>query len=416
MQATLLPTTSVNPTEVQPSEKPPQRDHYFDNARAALLLFVIALHTKHLFGCPVFPIDQLILGLVFVVMPGFCFLSGHLSASSLTRPRVARLLIMLLVLLNFNSMYLFEIKYGSVAALSIVNASHIKLDNTTHPTLEALISAADAPMVPFDVLSERNVTWFLLGLIVWRATLPALLLLRWPLAISTLVAVVAPFTGVGASSISTVFGFWPFFVAGHLCSRARIEAVRASIRVRVAFVAALLLIAALAAVPATAKGAAAAVVPTVVCLYGEGFAGVAAGGAVDCSSWPAVLAIVVGYPVCVCALLGFLSLVPRRRIVGLSLAGRLSIYGYLLHPLIVFNPLVSLGTGLLVARIGCAAGAALYVVAFVAVWGLFSSPLARLLCWPCIEPPVARVCCTKDALAGADAAAEAPAPSERALQ
>jgi len=169
-------------------------------------------------------------------------------------------------------------------------------------------------------------------------------------------------------------------------------------------------------VPATAKGAAAAVVPTVVCLYGEGFAGVAAGGAVDCSSWPAVLAIVVGYPVCVCALLGFLSLVPRRRIVGLSLAGRLSIYGYLLHPLIVFNPLVSLGTGLLVARVGCAAGAALYVVAFVAVWGLFSSPLARLLCWPCIEPPVARVCCTKDALAGADAAAEAPAPSERALQ
>ena len=140
MQTTLLPTTSVNPTEVQPSEKPLQRDHYFDNARAVLLLFVIALHTKHLFGCPVFPIDQLILGLVFVVMPGFCFLSGHLSASSLTRPRVARLLVMLLVLLNFNSMYLFEIKYGSVAALSIVNASHIKLDNTTHPTLEAPVS------------------------------------------------------------------------------------------------------------------------------------------------------------------------------------------------------------------------------------------------------------------------------------
>ena len=88
-------------------------------------------------------------------MPGFCFLSGHLSAGSLTKPRVARLLIMLLVLLNFNSMYLFEIKYGSVAALSIVNASHIKLDNTTHPTLEA-ITAADAPMVPFDVLSGET--------------------------------------------------------------------------------------------------------------------------------------------------------------------------------------------------------------------------------------------------------------------
>ena len=71
---------------------------------------------------------------------------------------------------------------------------------------------------------------------------------------------------------------------------------------------------------------------------------------------------------------------------------------------------------LLVARVGCAAGAALYVAAFVAVWALLSSPLARLLCWPCIEPPVARVCCVKDALAGDDAAAEAPAPSERALQ
>ena len=36
----------------------------------------------------------------------------------------------------------------------------------------------------------------------------------------------------------------------------------------------------------------------------------------------------------------------------------------------------------------------------VAIWALLSSPLARLLCWPCIEPPVAKACCLPEEIEG----------------
>ena len=58
---------------------------------------------------------------------------------------------------------------------------------------------------------------------------------------------------------------------------------------------------------------------------------------------PFLLGQIAAYPICTLMTLGFLSLLPRRRVAGLSLAGRLSMYAYLLHPLVIFNPVVWLG-------------------------------------------------------------------------
>jgi len=55
-----------------------------------------------------------------------------------------------------------------------------------------------------------------------------------------------------------------------------------------------------------------------------------------------------------------------------------------------------------------------YLAFVVALWALLSSPLARLLCWPCVEPPVGR-CCRPEAIEeGGGGAAEAEAAAGEA--
>mmetsp|Transcript_22281 Transcript_22281/g.69793 ORF Transcript_22281/g.69793 Transcript_22281/m.69793 type:complete len:199 (+) Transcript_22281:271-867(+) len=136
---------------------------------------------------------------------------------------------------------------------------------------------------------------------------------------------------------------------------------------------------------------------------------------VYCRAPPALLGQIAAYPICTLMTLGFLSLLPRRQVAGLSLAGRLSMYAYLLHPLVIFNPVVWLGQACLLRHIGCGAASTVAYLAFVvALWALLSSPLARLLCWPCVEPPVGR-CCRPEAIEeGGGGAAEAEAAAGEA--
>ncbi|EOD11814.1 hypothetical protein EMIHUDRAFT_452303 [Emiliania huxleyi CCMP1516] len=358
------------------------RDYAFDNTKGVLIFLVIATHARGMAPggekCAIAPIDDVLVPLlVHVVMPGFSFISGHLSAPRLSAPRTARLLTSLVVLALFNALYLLVEKFSAVAALRISDTHDLAIPDNLTSVIERM---ADAPLVPINLLAARQVTWFLLSLIAW------------PLAAATLVALAAPFTAAGSasgSSLSTVFGFWPFFVAGHLLPRARLEALRRSALVgAVEF-----------------RG--------VACLYGEGFSEGGLKAIAFLSTWRE--GQIAAYPICTLMTLGFLSLLPRRQVAGLSLAGRLSMYAYLLHPLVIFNPVVWLGQACLLRHIGCGAASTVAYLAFVvALWALLSSPLARLLCWPCVEPPVGR-CCRPEAIEeGGGGAAEAEAAAGEA--
>ena len=114
-----------------------------------------------------------------------------------------------------------------------------------------------------------------------------------------------------------------------------------------------------------------------------------------------LLSLAFAYPLCTFFSVGFFTLVPRRKVWGLSLAGRLSMYAYLLHPLLVTNALTTgLMRHVLKPKLGCGALGWLYVALTLVIWAVLSSPLARLLCWPCVEPPIAKACCVPEAIDG----------------
>ena len=72
--ALLAPT---DPPSNAPSSK--TRDSFFDNAKGLLLFMVVAMHFRPAIGACTSPIDIFILPLFAVVMPGFSFISGHLT-------------------------------------------------------------------------------------------------------------------------------------------------------------------------------------------------------------------------------------------------------------------------------------------------------------------------------------------------
>ena len=90
------------------AKRSPSRDCFFDNAKAILILLVIAVHLQlSLDTGPIPVVAQLEPVLFLIVMPGFSFISGHLTPPTLTEKR-ARRLVMTVVLLVFNSLYTLE--------------------------------------------------------------------------------------------------------------------------------------------------------------------------------------------------------------------------------------------------------------------------------------------------------------------
>jgi len=268
-RAALLAPTDA-PSNAPSSET---RDRFFDNAKGLLLLMVVGMHFHSAIDPCKSPIDVIIIPGLATVMPCFSFISGHLTAPTLTRPRVARLVTMTFVLCCWNAVYTLETKYTAAAALTL---SHNETGNSTEAIearkqFAALQKAADTPLVPLDLLSLKFTTWFLLSLIVWRATLPALLLLRRPLLIVSLLAVAGPYTDLGSSSVSTILGFWPFFIAGHLMPREKLIAWRTSCKLRCAYICSGFALLLFVIITAIAAPAALGLLAFFGCLYGQGF-------------------------------------------------------------------------------------------------------------------------------------------------
>ena len=131
-----------------------------------------------------------------VVMPCFCMISGHLSPATIEDRHARGLVKVLATYLIFQGLY-FAMK---VVAFTLAGFGVQKL--------------------PIELFNppQQVVTWFLLALIIWRASLPTMLRTRVPLLISLLLAHGALFADLGVNH-HNVLSFWPFFVGGALVPR-----------------------------------------------------------------------------------------------------------------------------------------------------------------------------------------------------
>lgn len=164
----------------------PERDPYFDNARAILIALVVV---GHLLLTVSSPSGEIVTIFIYMFhMPAFVFITGHLSRRFTATPT------------------------QSARLIATVMVPYVVFQ-TIHATLEHLLLDR-----PFDIHVFRPAwtLWFLLGLVVWRLATPLLRVLRMPVTIAVLVSLLAPLSpGLDQTwSMARVLGFLPFYVAG----------------------------------------------------------------------------------------------------------------------------------------------------------------------------------------------------------
>jgi fucose 4-O-acetylase-like acetyltransferase len=435
------------------------REAFFDNAKGLTVLVVILSHTMmsytSMFDVAVlracFPMGAL------VAMPAFSFLSGHLSSADLTPRRMVSILKMLVVFVVYQILY-FIAEQADAAYPKPKGARWM-----ANP-----MGARREPGLPLPVWNQENVSWFLLCLVAWRASLPLFARLHRPISVSIALATLALLLDEG-KNFMPIFGFLPFFIIGHTYSREELWAMRSPTRAAACFALpfAVLIVLSCAAgdefaqamhpggkgqgggphaalglqaeewMPpghghpsgdGSAGGAGAGgegaglpgvlgmlfIVPLVVvmggfgCLYdqsgdhdkdmgGDHRRQLGDGVGLGCYDVGVPLRLVF-YGLSLLALMGWLSLIPRRRVRGLTNAGAFSLYAYLLHPFVIwYTPWVQSGVHWLAAHAGgqaldeeiSNAGGVLVVLLFVLlVWAALSSAPARLACVVCTEPAI----------------------------
>ena len=160
-----------------------------DNAKVLLVLLVVVGHAlTPSTGQSVALADALFLWIFLFHMSAFAFVLGHVTRiagpeASSPRRLVTRLLVPYLV---FNLFYL------------------------------ALDQILPGPTESFDLASPYWLTWFLLSVFWWRLLLPVIAQLRYPIACSVLIALLAGTApAVGAPfAASRTLSLLPFFVLG----------------------------------------------------------------------------------------------------------------------------------------------------------------------------------------------------------
>ena len=167
---------------------PAARAATLDAARFVLISLVVAAHllehVRHL------PHLQVLYRFIYLFhMPAFVFLSGMVASDVLDSRRARRLL------------------FGVVGVYLLHQAFARALE--AHLSGNPFSYQLD---VPYWAL------WYLVSLVLWRMSLPVLLVLRYPIAWAVglaLVAGVLPFAGY-TWSLSRTLAFYPFFVSGYL--------------------------------------------------------------------------------------------------------------------------------------------------------------------------------------------------------
>jgi fucose 4-O-acetylase-like acetyltransferase len=358
-----------------------------DNAKAALIFLVVMYHTMVVYTSadrPEGPIplwSGVLCLLKPVVMPSFCLISGHLSRADLTSRRAYELCQLVVTYVIFQALY------------------HV------NNMVAYRLAGFDFRTFPLQIFQPESqvVTWFLLALALWRLLLPAVSRLRAPITTSLVLANAALFVDLGLN-YQNLLSFFPFFLVGHALPSA---AWRALARPRIrAFCALLFILSAALALLFSYTGRSFHNGPTftvafanVTSTYGcmNGYAPNAT--PYICSTLDALYLRLLFYASSAPLIAGFFAVLPRAA-GSWSIPGHMSMFVYLLHPLVITNAVVmKLGFRHLSAVSGREvnvwapatdgwAVTSLVLPLSLGVVILLSTPPARWLLWPLIQPPI----------------------------
>jgi len=232
----------------------------------------------------------------------------------------------------------------------------------------------------FNPTTPHWTLWFLIALAIFRAALPYLAQLRWPLLWAVIGAVTVGYlTNIGSTfALARTFGILPFFVLGWMLRDARLvtrwlEAGRITWAVRAAAVAVL-------------GGWFAIVVANVGAFREADLAGWLqyddAYRDLDAPQWWSGLVRLGLMALAVLLTAAFVALVPRRGLV-VTAAGRATLYVYLLHSFVLYPIRQS---GILRDEHSSASWVALMVALSVVIALVLASPPVQRLFRPLVQP------------------------------
>ncbi|MER6051682.1 acyltransferase family protein [Streptomyces sp. NPDC001793] len=169
--------------------RPPTRDAFFDNAKYLAIVLVAMGHSWEPLRSGSRSAAALYIAVYAFHMPAFIIISGYFSRSfDMRRDRLQRLITGVAV-----PYVLFEVAYTFFKRW----ADH-------------------DPDYPITLLQPWYLTWFLVALFVWRLTTPLWKIVRWPLPLAMVIAVLASVSPeIGDDlNLQRVLQFLPFFVLG----------------------------------------------------------------------------------------------------------------------------------------------------------------------------------------------------------
>lgn len=205
-------------TPAQPVTKPPadsdsahaapakagkekQRDPFFDNAKYLAIVLVALGHSWEPLRDGSRAAGALYIFVYTFHMPAFMVISGYFSRSFEGKPHQLKRLVTGIAV----PYVLFEVVYTFFKRW-----------------------ADDDPNQPISLLDPWYLTWFLGALFLWRLTTPLWKLVRWPVALSLAVAVLASVSpDIGDDlDLQRVLQFLPFFVIGLFLKPGHFDLVR----------------------------------------------------------------------------------------------------------------------------------------------------------------------------------------------
>ena len=354
-----------------------------DNMKAALICCVVLYHTAVVYTSadrpesPIPGFSGLMMVLKPVVMPGFCVISGFLSRADLDRRRAMKQWQLATVYVVFQALYFLN------------NLATYRLAGFPFDALPVQIFYSEVPVV----------TWFLFALAAWRTLLPVLVLLRAPLRLSLVVAHLALYVDL-RMNYQNLLSFLPYFLGGfYLPPSLWALLARPAPRLALggAFVAATAASILWSWLSPNADGGFAAAFRRVSVTY-NCFNGVAPSDEpAACAAADALPKRALFYLASAPLLAGFAAVLPQRHGVW-TVPGLMSMYIYLLHPLLITNGLVmKLAFDALSRAYGREVNVwspadrpsafAVLAPASLAICALLALPCVRALCWPLVEPP-----------------------------
>ncbi|WP_422070558.1 acyltransferase family protein [Streptomyces orinoci] len=273
-----------------------QRDPFFDNAKYLAIVLVALGHSWE----PLTDSSRAAMALYLTVyafhMPAFILISGYFSRGFDLGPAKLKRLVS-----------------GVLVPYLIFQVLYVGFQRWLEP---------DARPDAFSLLNPWYLNWFLAALFLWRLTTPIWQLVRWPVAVSFLVAVVASATReVGSDfDLMRVLQFLPFFVIGLQLRPEHFALVRRRwVRIAAVPVFAAALLAAYWLAPRLDSG----------WLYHNSCV-----QDLHRPAWTAPFSTLALFLAAAVLIIAFLAWVPRRR-TWFTALGAGTLYGYLLHGFVI---------------------------------------------------------------------------------